>query len=981
MPTKVRDKQTGEIGYIVNGQFVKEKTGLSSGKVTPTSTRPTENMGFFDKIAYGAFTTDAGSRYYDTAQRYNQKYKDIYNRATQPDTGEFSQNPVSTGVQAAGTSIGFFGDMAFDTLASLTPRKQRQKVNEIVEKAMSGKLGQGVNELAQQWEQFSEQHPETAATLSGVANIAGILPVGKGAIKAADIATGGAATAAKTAGKAASKELFTGTARNFRKVANLGFEGSLGLGRKAVGALPESAQAAIKSTGKAVGSIGRATTDVVGDVTPTRESLISSQLVKALDLNATDASKIKNATGNEVGEFLSSNELIGKNLDETQVKLEAFFEENYNAVREAIDSVDTVYPDPPAYRESLEAIKSTINDVPGLQKENQVVDDLLSKSEVRLADVQEAKELLDDYFQLYKVTGDEAFGSRKKGVRNLRKELRAFIEEEVAKSRPDIDIQDMNNKVATSKTILESAAKRAPRGFARQEFSLADWGALVGGGIAGGIATGGTGILAGAALVFAKKVMQSPAIRLRFAKWLASLPKAKRASFINALEAGSVPMKELPDDLKVVAKEAVDDTSGLTDDLGKSVKGLQASKRIISEDAYRKAKANLASKRSRLNSGIPIDEIPDMVVVASYHIENGIKTVAELSARLAKDGYELTREQVEKLFNKVSSNSSLMSEAKKYSSADEFIDSVFPGGVSLRERSQYIDIWRSATRPAKGDVALSQLVPVTKKQLKMTKEATEEVSGLDDDLGISAKNASNQLNQDQIQRRLSDLKTKAEEANKKFLGNRTRENFQEFQRIQKEISEINDQLIKRKEQGQIAKEIEYAKKLKEIDSDVDKMSQDDLSKLFEEAKNHKDFESFIGLVRGSATQYGEYKPHMRKFLFPESTRVSNIDGLDPNTEITVYRGLDVENMAGKRISNGDFVTTDYDDALAYTNSPRKVLSKNVKLKDLIAEYPDEVDTSDPNNIVSYELIYNKNGDFIKITDAKIREIWNRAHKK
>ena len=72
------------------------------------------------------------------------------------------------------------------------------------------------------------------------------------------------------------------------------------------------------------------------------------------------------------------------------------------------------------------------------------------------------------------------------------------------------------------------------------------------------------------------------------------------------------------------------------------------------------------------------------------------------------------------------------------------------------------------------------------------------------------------------------------------------------------------------------------------------------------------------------------------------------------------------------------MTTDFNDALSYTDSPSKVISKKIKLKDLISEYPDEIDVSNPKNPISYELIYDPKHDKVKITSSKISEIWNES---
>jgi hypothetical protein len=167
-------------------------------------------------------------------------------------------------------------------------------------------------------------------------------------------------------------------------------------------------------------------------------------------------------------------------------------------------------------------------------------------------------------------------------------------------------------------------------------------------------------------------------------------------------------------------------------------------------------------------------------------------------------------------------------------------------------------------------------------------------------------------------------------------------------------------------------------KIKKIDANIDALPQKEIDAISNEAKNSSTLDEFLGKMRGSSTQYGEYKPKLRSYLRPESVNVGEIKGLNPDTTITVYRGLDTKNVGNKRIKKGDFVTTDYSDALAYTDSPSKVVSIQTKLKNLVAEYPDEVDITNPKNPVSYELIYNPDGKFYKVTDTYLTDLWKKA---
>lgn len=120
---------------------------------------------------------------------------------------------------------------------------------------------------------------------------------------------------------------------------------------------------------------------------------------------------------------------------------------------------------------------------------------------------------------------------------------------------------------------------------------------------------------------------------------------------------------------------------------------------FVSEERYNKAKESLAKKGNRINSGIPVDQLPDMVTIASYHIGNGVKTAAELIEKLAKEGYDITVEQANKLISKVKEvsnqpynatdlssklkNSLLSNPTGKYDKPDRFVGEQY----SIKEAS------------------------------------------------------------------------------------------------------------------------------------------------------------------------------------------------------------------------------------------------------------------------------------------------------
>ena len=147
--------------------------------------------------------------------------------------------------------------------------------------------------------------------------------------------------------------------------------------------------------------------------------------------------------------------------------------------------------------------------------------------------------------------------------------------------------------------------------------------------------------------------------------------------------------------------------------------------------------------------------------------------------------------------------------------------------------------------------------------------------------------------------------------------------------------------------------------------------------LFEAAKDFEDADDFISFYRGSSTQYGKYRPELRKFgTTEESIRVPEL-GVDPEKKITIYRGLDesVGRIKGK-INDGDFVTTDLDSANAYSSG--KVISKEVKAKDLIIDYPEKSDFENP-FYKGAEFIYSDSKNkLIKYSDKDLTDIFEKS---
>lgn len=270
----------------------------------------------------------------------------------------------------------------------------------------------------------------------------------------------------------------------------------------------------------------------VRDVVPTTQNLIDHNLARALDLTPGDLRNIAASTGNEIGPWLSQHNLIGRNKPETLSMVNGFFTDNYRGVRSEVGNVKTVYqPDQiPYFTESLKTLGAELQGKLGLEAVRAEIQGMLRRSKVSLDDVQRVKELIDEHFKLYKVTGDVQSGIAKQGLANVRKDIQTFIETEVQKNT-GADIRAMNNNVATARSLADAIEARAPRGLTRAQLTWRD--AAIGMGL-----TYFGSPLVGLSAVVVWKILTSPTIRLRFSRWLDSLNDAQKVKVSEAIRDG-----------------------------------------------------------------------------------------------------------------------------------------------------------------------------------------------------------------------------------------------------------------------------------------------------------------------------------------------------------------------------------------------------------------------------------------------------------
>lgn len=305
-------------------------------------------------------------------------------------------------------------------------------------------------------------------------------------------------------------------------------------GASAATKVPGLASEAATAVGEAIpkpslGKTGTSAVNAVKDVIPTTQNLIDHNLARALDLTPGDLSNISKSTGNEVGRWMADNNLIGTNKANTLGLIKSFFTDNYNNVRSEIGKVKDVYDanTVPYYKDTLNALATETQGKLGLEGTTSEITKLLKKEQIILSDIQRVKELLDEHYSLYKVTGDVQSGVAKQGLANVREQIKGFIENEV-QQKTGADIRQMNNNVATAKSLADAITTRSPRGLTRAQLTWRD--AAIG----MGLTYFGSPLL-GLAAVATWKIITSPSMRLRFSRFLDGLNDAQKAKVSEAI--------------------------------------------------------------------------------------------------------------------------------------------------------------------------------------------------------------------------------------------------------------------------------------------------------------------------------------------------------------------------------------------------------------------------------------------------------------
>jgi len=259
---------------------------------------------------------------------------------------------------------------------------------------------------------------------------------------------------------------------------------------------------------------------MIGESLATPTTIVQGQVVKALDLTQGDLQRISATTGNDVTEFITRNNLLKDTPEEIAFALDDVKANTMALVRNEVSAVDTVYKaaEVPRLQDGMRVILQGVDKVTGLEDEAAEIRRLLQQDDYSLSDVQRAKELIDANSSIYSRMGDVRSSSQAKGLDNVRKDLRAFIEDEVSKATDGAtDIKKLNNDVSTSKAISDAIEARATRGQTRASGNVFN-------GILGFTAASAFSPEVGLAVFVGKKLSETPSFRIALARTLNATP-------------------------------------------------------------------------------------------------------------------------------------------------------------------------------------------------------------------------------------------------------------------------------------------------------------------------------------------------------------------------------------------------------------------------------------------------------------------------
>lgn len=308
----------------------------------------------------------------------------------------------------------------------------------------------------------------------------------------------------------------------------------------------------VKKTSTGISTGLKTVKDTAQDIIPTASDLRDRTLARALRLAPVeDISRIEQATGNKIGEFMNRFELVKDTPAETVDALSKFQKQNYNRVREAIALDDGVYTfkDIPEMQDTIDLLKNDLAGRKSVEYKNAIstLENIENKGQFDLMEVQYVKSLADDVESLYKRSGEVKDSILMQDKAQTINRVRGFIEDRVIEKYPDIDIRALNNNTRTSRAILDAVIKRGSKADTSSFFQLGDLAVL---GV-GNVQTPGLGYAA----LFTKKVFESSPIQLRLSRFFSGKANAKQV--VDGLTPAK--LKELDTLITKELKASIDD--------------------------------------------------------------------------------------------------------------------------------------------------------------------------------------------------------------------------------------------------------------------------------------------------------------------------------------------------------------------------------------------------------------------------------------
>ena len=130
-------------------------------------------------------------------------------------------------------------------------------------------------------------------------------------------------------------------------------------------------------------------------------------------------------------------------------------------------------------KKSLQVIKDQIEWVPWLEKQLARVEELMWKSKHTLSELDEIKSILDDTVKIYKTDWAVGGGMMKKGLDNVRKDLRKYIEDAATKEWLG-NVKLLNNETQIAKALEDAISRKDSADAARELLSVFDKGTIWG---------------------------------------------------------------------------------------------------------------------------------------------------------------------------------------------------------------------------------------------------------------------------------------------------------------------------------------------------------------------------------------------------------------------------------------------------------------------------------------------------------------------